>query len=237
MRYLEQIEAASVLTNKYELAGCLSRANLRLSCEGDHLGNLVPDAHTLLLLKAQVDVPLKEVALVAACKESVAFFGDAERHLTLCVEVHDETKVMGRQDIKRLVSAVNTHMLAIDHGKKATCLVKVMHSVHFFESCRGVQTFGDLAKPLSVHASLVILLEKLSRGLELSLNELLAPVQLLRVENDLVLLVYHLALQLADLALKELHFLGPGESLAGHCRAVYRSSSINHARISTVHID
>ena len=175
--------------------------------------------------------------MVAASKESVAFFGDAERHLTLCVEVDDETKVMGRQDIKRLVSAVNTHMLAIYHGKKATCLVKVMHSVHFFESCRGVQTFGDLAKPLSVHASLVILLKKLSRGLELSLNKLLAPVQLLRVENDLVLLVYHLALQLADLALKELHFLGPGESLAGHCRAVYRSSSINHARIRTGHID
>ena len=111
-----------------------------------------------------------------------------------------------------------------------------MYSIHFFESCSCVQTFCNLAKPLSVHAALVVFLEKVRGGLKLSLNKFLAPMQLLCVENDLVLLVYHLALQLADLALKELHFFGPGETLAGHCRAVFRGSNINNARV-TVYVN
>ena len=84
-----------------------------------------------------------------------------------------------------------------------------MRGIDFFKVCRSVETFGNLTKSLCVH-SLVIVVPQHPKGtLHLVLHEFLPPAKFFRVLQDLFLLVSHFALELSDLALEDLHFLGP----------------------------
>ena len=89
-----------------------------------------------------------------------------------------------------------------------------MLRINFLESRRCVETFCNLGKPLSIHTFFVVLSQHSHRGLHLLVHLLLARMELPRVNHDFILLVCHLPLELAYLALEHLHFLRPGESLS-----------------------
>ena len=98
-----------------------------------------------------------------------------------------------------------------------------------------MESFCDLAEPLGIHSSLIVLLEELLGSVQLLLYELLASQKFLRVQNDLVLLIDHFALHFTYLTLENLHLLGPREPIAGHGFAVTRISLVYS--ICAVHTD
>ena len=89
-----------------------------------------------------------------------------------------------------------------------------MLRINFLEIGGCVEPLGDLGEPLSIHALIVVLSQHSHRGLHLLVHLLLACMELPRVNHDFILLVRHLPLELAYLALEHLHLLCPGESLS-----------------------
>ena len=89
-----------------------------------------------------------------------------------------------------------------------------MHGADSLKVGRGVEAFGNLAKPLSVHSFVIVLLQNLKRTLHLVVHLLLALAELFCVDQNLFLLRRQLALKFADLTLKELHLLRPREPLS-----------------------
>ena len=86
---------------------------------------------------------------------------------------------------------------------------EIVSRVSLLKRGRHVQSFGNLAKTLCVHAFLTICLVLPDRRLHLSFELLLASFKLFSVDNDLVLLIDHLSLEFADLTLEDLHLFSP----------------------------
>ena len=80
-----------------------------------------------------------------------------------------------------------------------------------------MQSFGNLVESLSINTFLVVLSELARRLFQQALNHLFSTMKLTSIKHNLVLLVDHLALELADLSLENLYFLCPRESLSRGC--------------------
>jgi len=148
-----------------------------LLLEDFELRDLLCDANAVSLLEAEIDVPVEEVALVAASEEKVAIFGHTEGHLVLGVQVHDDIKVDIGNDIKRLIRPVHCDKFAVNQLDHATSRVEPMQRVNFLKCGGSVESSCDLAKPLCVHPRLVVLFKQCSSSIHLLIKSLLTAVQ------------------------------------------------------------
>ena len=100
-------------------------------------------------------------------------------------------------------------MLVIQMSNQAARRLEPVLSICFFEGGRSMQPLCYLAKALGIHSLLIVLPEHSQRRLHLLVHLLFTPLELLSIGQNFFLLVCHLALQFAYLALKQLHFLCP----------------------------
>lgn len=97
----------------------------------------------------------------------------------------------------------------VEVSDQTTSLLEPVLCVRSFKSGRCMQALRYLAEALRIHPLVVILPKHSQRRLHLLVHLLFAPLEFLGVHEDFVLLVRHLALQLAYLPLKHLHLLSP----------------------------
>ena len=97
----------------------------------------------------------------------------------------------------------------VEVSDQTASLLEPVLCVRSFKSGRRMQPLRYLAEALRIHPLVVILPEHSQGCLHLLVHLLFAPLELLGVHEDFVLLVGHLALQLAYLPLEHLHLLSP----------------------------